>query len=79
MKTINLKLRNKTLFFSNTFLEPLNLNLIDLELKKIIEKGGIVIFSNSMTANDTIIYNNLVAQKYKATNYTNLVVLSKVN
>jgi hypothetical protein len=49
------------------------------KLKKIIEKGGIVIFSNSMTANDTIIYNNLVAQKYKATNYTNLVVLSKVN
>ena len=57
---------------------PEILKQISEKLKIVIEKGGIVIFSNQMTSNDKKVYNELVAHKYYSKNYNNLVLLSKV-
>jgi hypothetical protein len=58
---------------------PEILKHISEKLRLVIEKGGIVIFSNQMTINDKKIYNNLVAHKYYSKKHNDLVVLSKVN
>ena len=58
---------------------PEILKQISEKLRLVIEKGGIVIFSNQMTINDKKIYNNLVAHKYYSKKHNDLVVLSKVN
>ena len=44
----------------------------------VLENGGIVVFSNTMSANDNIIYNDLLAKKYHSKNLNQLVLLSKV-
>ena len=44
----------------------------------VLENGGVVVFSNTMSANDNIIYNDLLAKKYHSKNLNQLVLLSKV-
>lgn len=79
-KHIN-KFNSNRIFRKGKFLAitPEILKQISEKLKLVIEKGGIVIFSNKMTINDKKIYNDLVAHKYYSKNYNDLVVLSKVN
>jgi hypothetical protein len=79
-KHIN-KFNSNRIFRKGKFLAitPEILKQISEKLKLVIEKGGIVIFSNKMTINDKKIYNDLVAHNYYSKNYNDLVVLSKVN
>lgn len=44
----------------------------------VLENGGVVVFSNTMSINDTIIYNDLLAKKYYSKNFNQLILLSKV-
>ena len=48
-------------------------------LTLVIENGGVVVFSNTMSTNDSIIFNDLLAKKYYSKNFDQLILLSKSN
>ena len=48
-------------------------------LTLVIENGGVVVFSNTMSTNDSIIFKDLLAKKYYSKNFDQLILLSKSN
>jgi hypothetical protein len=54
------------------------LKQISENLTLVIENGGVVVFSNTMSTNDNLIYNDLLDKKYYSKNFNQLVLLSKV-